>query len=619
MAETQKRRIDIQITGADNGASAAMKDVGQAAQKMAGDVQRASAAASSGAVNGPAVRGRFDADTQLIRDKMAGRIRAMRDAGKRAQIEEQVNARIFGQPAAPAPGLPALTDADFGRSASRYRAPIGGAGRNAGMLKSITQEGEQLTRMANLVRGAGALAVVSQFGQALQRLPELMEKWKERASVGVTVTENLATSIADAVPVIGDLAKGFKAVLDELSGAADLDRARKREEAYKKEVEGMKSRRDTARQPFLDAASRGAEEAGYRRKLVGKEGDDLVRAQAGVDLERELKEIEGVRAKVRTMGDDQRLPAEAQLAQREAVARAEHRAKLDALDRASNKRTIEDARQVGEFGAESAELLARKAEEARQLDLANQGRHLQAKLAALDAAAEQEIRALRKKHDEEEKALAADPVNGRGASSVRDNAAKRLEDETAAVRANQKRQRETMEEADRREREETETQHGRRMLDSQTDLVARRLAMEGKDQEAQQLLARRAYQKRLEDIHANLEEQVRAHKEREPELRQQAREQAEAAAQEYALTQEEIAAARADTFRVGLPGGVAADSPLKGLIGPLGLAGGAGSPADRTAKGVEKTNEHLAKLNKVMDRVEKNLGRLEPVGVVSGN
>lgn len=624
MAETVQRRVDIQITGSDNGASAALKGVGQAAQQMASQVKSASlggggGGADTGMVFGPAVRSRFDADTQLVRDKIAGRIRAMRDAARRAAQEEKINDYLFGAPAAAAPTLPGLSAGDFGRGSASPRTKAVAATREESAIKKLAREGEEFNKLTNIIRGGGAVVALSQLGQALQRLPEVLAKWEQSMLTGGSATERYASLVSDAVPVVGDLAKGFRTLWDEISGQGKAERERLREEADRKQLEQMRERRDAARKPILDAAAEGAVEGRYRLRLAGKTGQDLEREAARVDLEREMRAIAEQRRKVSTFGDDERQKAEANLNTRAAAARAEYTAKIQAMDQEANKKTIEDSRKKREWDIQSEELVRQKAAEGRQLDLENQGRYLTAKLEAVKTAADEELAALKKKHEEETRALEADPVSGRAASSVRDNAQRRMKAEEEAVRANQKRQEKAIQEQDAREREQAAQEHAGRLQDVQTNLAARRLQMEGQGEQAQQLVAKRAYQKRLEDIQKNLDDQIKAHKEREPELRAQAKEAATAAARDYALTQEEIARQREQAFQIGLPGGVANDSPLKGLIGPLGLAGGAGSPADRTAKATEKASVELGKINKGIERMEKALGNLQPAGVITGN
>src|SRR4051794_36501161 len=93
VASNTERRATITLDGKDN-ASGVIAAAGKRIKSSLQDL--------SGASFGPAVKPRFKGEEQEIRDRMAGRVRAMRDTAKRARIDEEVQARLFGARAAQA-------------------------------------------------------------------------------------------------------------------------------------------------------------------------------------------------------------------------------------------------------------------------------------------------------------------------------------------------------------------------------------------------------------------------------------------------------------------------------------------------------------------------------------
>jgi hypothetical protein len=129
--------------------------------------------------------------------------------------------------------------------------------QSKGWAKSIGDQGKALgiegrDSLLTLARGGGALAITNVIGNALQKLPETIDQFTRNIANGQTKTEAFATALAESVPLIGDLAKGFRAVLDVVGGTTGRseawmkEQAAEREAAERRRVQVEKIKGDTA-------------------------------------------------------------------------------------------------------------------------------------------------------------------------------------------------------------------------------------------------------------------------------------------------------------------------------------------------------------------------------------
>jgi hypothetical protein len=106
-------------------------------------------------------------------------------------------------------------------------------GEEPGFFRSLKQQAEGIEGFSKLVRGLGAVAIAREIGDRMQRLPEIIDAYHEAMRQGATKTGAATEAVADAIPAVGELAKGFRAVgaviRDEILSNRGNE-ARKREE-----------------------------------------------------------------------------------------------------------------------------------------------------------------------------------------------------------------------------------------------------------------------------------------------------------------------------------------------------------------------------------------------------
>jgi hypothetical protein len=617
MAETEKRRIDVVLTGQDQGASAAMTKVGQAAKTMAQNVASAQTTAASGgggAVAGPAVRPRFDAEAQAIRDKAAGRIRAMRDAAARARIDEGADAILNGPRSATKAG-PDLNGADFGRGQFRSGGTLSRMKDGPGGLQALNQQSESLGKLLKL---GGAVGLAAALGQKLQQLPEVADEFRASLKSGSTKSEAYASALAATIPGIGDLAKGFRALYDTLTESAS-DRKKREDKQAQSDNVAQREKRDESRRPFFEAADAAGLNAKYRRRVSGLEGPKRESAQIQADLDRELDEIKKQRKRFDGMGDDpSAVNARKQLDQQAAAAQEEAADKRRAMDKQSRLKDRADLEQYKGWELDAAQDVQAKREQVRKADLEQNGQYLTARLVEIKAATDREIADLARKRDEERKAFEADAMTGRAASVIGDNPDARFNRRAAAARAAQAAQERAEREQERREVEKAETDHAGKVADIQASLAAKRLRDVKKDAEADRLEIQRGLAKQLEDIKANADEQLHQHAERGPQIRRQAAELARLAAEDARVSMDEVADREAqERMRFRPAGASMLTGDLRRMSGLIGATAVGGEKeklnqqvklTERTAKAGEAAKASLDSIKTDIATLAKALG-----------
>lgn len=327
-------------------------------------------------------------DEQAIRDAMAGRIRGMREQTRRAQFSEEVNRRMFGESAAPAAERPGLSAADFGRGSARSAA--GRSGRTPeeqNWYKALKSQTEGLEKMSKVVRGVGALAIVGEVGRMFQALPEAQKKYYENLQTGMTRTQAFASAVADAVPVVGELARGFQGLWTALTTSADEVKAQAKKEQLNENKAIRESLRDAnnRRRGVLMGEADATSKAALRQSEVDTARNDVERGQIAARhrYEDEIAAANDLAGRAGTMGkteDQDRVRAAAQ--NRRIAAEQSYRKQLDDIQAAEREKVFEaeaKAEEEKRRAKEEAAAEAKQAEEKRRDEAARAEKEMKEK------------------------------------------------------------------------------------------------------------------------------------------------------------------------------------------------------------------------------------------------
>ncbi|HEY1189522.1 MAG TPA: hypothetical protein VGE74_17890 [Gemmata sp.] len=269
----------------------------------------------------------------------------------------------------------------------RAGAQPGGIG---GFLKGAKQQAEASglageNSIGTLLRGGGAAILTRELGQALQGVPEAARQFREALKTGATRVEAGAALVAEALPVVGELAKGLASLRDEFNGEnkkffdAEQKRADKAIEDARKQRTA--ERRGTFAKEVNDSSRREIDEA----FLAPLDGTRRARLAAKQELERSLKEISDLEKQVGSQGDER--------------AQNELRTKLAQRRSAANVKFREEERRLLQQDEQRrAQLLAT----ARAAELVNLGQDLAAETELRRAALNQQIEDLRRQGATEE-------------------------------------------------------------------------------------------------------------------------------------------------------------------------------------------------------------------------
>jgi hypothetical protein len=190
--EAKQFNIDQEVKLRLYGPQQSAADVAQA--KMAA---RMIAEAQSGPTLGPAVKPRFDAGEQEIRAGIAARIKAMRDAARSANLEQEINLRLYG---------PQQQTADVAQAA-KAAVEIGKTSAKSGLqgLKGMLGESSMAGLLANAMRGAGpmlaAALIANELNAATGEAKNLVTQFRE----GNISAGQMVEKIASSVPVFGSI------------------------------------------------------------------------------------------------------------------------------------------------------------------------------------------------------------------------------------------------------------------------------------------------------------------------------------------------------------------------------------------------------------------------------
>ncbi len=446
------------------------------------------------------------------------------------------------------------------------------------LLKSLHQEKERYEKILKL---AGGIGVAEYFGQGLQKVPETLDKFDTDIKSGATKTQAFASALADTIPGIGTLANGLRAAYDALSKTADERKEQRDREDQQdlREIRGKQTdTRNAARQPILLEGREVGRKASDDLSLARTEGRARQRAETEAAYEAEKRRLTDLKVKRSGLSEDQQTQLDAQVAEGMRAAAAAREDKLKEINKQAD--TEREAAQ-----REHYDRMSSISDDANRTELERQGKFLTAKERDIDAAMRKEIVAAKRAAEDAKKNPDVDPVL----------ANERAEKEVAAIRARGTAQRAALREQEQREVQDSEQSHRDKLLGGEADLAERRLRMSGQNVEADKLAAKRGYEQRLEEIKSGLEQEVKAHKEREPELRKQAAEDARAAGESYNLSLEEVQQRQAESYRPAGPRDIQGDVKL--LTG-VGASISPQSPMERAAKAAEeskKTGDRVAK------------------------
>jgi hypothetical protein len=456
-------------------------------------------------VYGPARRPRFDAATQAQRLADAQLTKDIR-SGAREQIAESTRRRAL------------LGDADLERNGFAGRefmrgvqagGPRGSARlgeAEASLYKRMKDNTEGLERMLKVVRGVGAAGALAEgariVGEGLKRLPEVTVEYREAMKNGASATGFWSQKLADTLPGIGDLAKGFRAIYD--AGQYLAEKAKDEYEQRRKEIDatlekGRQRERDrqSVVRPVLEASGNAAQSAMANRRLFMTRGDERARVEAQLAYEAEVRQIghdtlsgsdltQSEREAASRLHDDERLKLNQQRDARLAEAERRRAEAVYNIDLGSAQRQTEQEH------AQQDRLFQIKSE-GGQRDLQLSGYLASARLAALRDENQQAITELGRRYHEETRDL-------KDGSQEKVAAERRYREELAALRAKGYADEAAQREQDRREDAASGRAFARAIEGTQAQAIADRLRAAGASEDADKVQRAEAHRQRLREI-----------------------------------------------------------------------------------------------------------------------
>lgn len=550
-------------------------------------------------------------DEQAIRDIMAGRIRAMRDAGKRARQMQEVESRLgTGDVETPKAAGPTAAESmkAFGRAeaSSRTLAAARGASGSAAIEKDwyrkLKDQTDGLEKVGKIVKGIGALGIVSEVGRAMQRLPEIQNQYYENLRGGMTKTQAFATALGSAIPIVGDLAQGFRGLwtfLTTTKQQSDLQ-ARKDEARDNKDMRAqMRERNERRRGEVLATADAQARDAGRRRAMnQAKDPAERDRLSAEFDYQDKLSAAQALENKASGLantGEQDRVRSAAK--QQRIAAEEEYRKKLKEIDDRANEQA---------FAADGA--FRKRAEEqdfeTQQSKLERAGQGIAAQKNQREKAFQEEMADLRAQRS---KALEGLDPNDYRVGLVNKGfeagkaAAERRKAEADAADAQQRAQ-----DAADRSRNRSQDLRGQDM-----SLAGRVAGLSGNKRLAEKIANQAQLESELNQINKDAEEQRRADATRAAEIESERRDRTKRAVAGSALTELEQRMAQGRQFQSDIPSAFRGDTAaLQGIIGQRGGVDPALEQAKKSAESLTKSLDLQDKQIKATEKVQDLLGVL---------
>jgi hypothetical protein len=352
----QTNVVEYRIRAVDDGASAAFN-------RAARNAQQAVRQTTMGYDMAPRMRQYRSADEQAFRNEQAAWRRGLRQQEQAALLR----------------GGDSLNMGDFNRGTARWR-----PGATGGALADITRQTRQLN---SLMRAGGALMVADMVGNALQKIPETAEKFRKSLENGGSRTGAVAEAMADLLPGVGSLARGFRSMIDYVMEPQyerrNAERRQQRQENAAMRDEILQ-RREAVRDPIRQAGAAMGREADAILRLSGKRGMEREREELRIAYDEELRQIAELEREKGKLSLDEQNKLGEQLSRRRLAAQSELNQKLQELD----NRQFEAE---GQAQRRHVETMAQERFEARQRDLQEAGKQDAARRDAIEHDYQQQL------------------------------------------------------------------------------------------------------------------------------------------------------------------------------------------------------------------------------------
>lgn len=155
----------------------------------------------------------------------------------------------------------------------------------------------------NLARGKGTLEIVSAISEQLKELPETVHKYKEALRYGATKAEASAKALSDFIPVVGNLAQGFRIALDMATGQYAEEEKRQEKELDQKLSKEREARTKARRDAFAIPEFARNRQALNEINLGTQEGLTRQATEAKQKMDDALEDIKNRRALVGGMAE----------------------------------------------------------------------------------------------------------------------------------------------------------------------------------------------------------------------------------------------------------------------------------------------------------------------------
>lgn len=593
---------------------------------------------------GPAVRSRFDAQEQQIRDQVAGRIRALRDQARRASIAEEVDRRLFGE-----------KPKQFGPQTQVSTVATGQAPQTGPLYQNIV---DKLGGAAATARGAGFVAAFV----AVERLSASLVKAREESQLLGKTSGEVAEGFIRSIPVISRIYDAGRSIRELFTGEELHIKFVQREAEIQQDVNDIIAKRIElirASQREADRAVRQARLSAQARQnpldaeniiAGGNAREEIIAEQQRLaDLKRDISAGEGGkldelrkqrqdllnsitdggRNKQGLITKDQ----EALLATlNNSIARLEStRSKFGDITAASNtkvaaisaaeyarirsriegdpvQRVAEERQRSLGAGYVRDETLAADVRRSRQSSidlLSDSGSQRTAAKASIQADLEQRLALLKVGHDRE---LQDGVTRGEQLRAVEE----RYQSERQRLISDANRQIQILNNQYRREDIQAERDHKSAVLATQTQAAEVRLRTAGRTVDAERLAVKEQLREQLEAIEKQRQAELAAHAEQSADINRRA-------AQSVAAARELADANLAAIFSQGGP------DVNRGFVGGEGRLGRRLSSSDTfVAPPRAVTPEQITRIENAMKSVDQNikslLDRLPQVisGAISG-
>ena len=632
-----ERSLKIRVSAEDAGVGEVMRRLAAETQKFVAKVEKP--------VLGPAIKPRFDLQESLVRGQMARMLQQIRADTEKADLRirakvivDDARTRVFGGPETKGPLRPVSrsaeeqafrnAQADFLRAgrqetqaqrmglspvaSARSGADTGvaptaaAAAQNVGNFTSYAQAGQQA--LSKIGRG---LMVIEAASKGVEMAAGVTEMIVSRTNGGykeqVSAAEKMRGVIAD-IPIIGTriLAVGEfinKYTIDLVTG----------EKAYVEQLRLATAEQDKQIQRMADRATRQKDAIKSARDIAQSVGTDVDPnrtpaqiAQAKIADERkrlaEALKGEGMtkNGKLTATGEEIKAEGEKRIRNEEiAAAREAGKIRLDAAAEAERIQSEHQARMRG------------MANEAQIANLRDQKQELAARVVAIQASADEEMRTIAARRDKEQEAYGVTDPRSAAARQRASEEMQAVQNLAAGRIRDEQKQAADAKARDDADRLDQQRRFARQAADGQAKIAADRLRQMGQEHKAEKVMAGQGYLDRLQEIRDDYEKQMREHAERAPELRQQAAQLAAQAGDEYRTQLDQInrdSARERSQVRVGVQA-----EESRGGTGRAGVMGeryraqiagelNKGEEQKRTAKAAEETAASVKRLVEIAER-----------------